>query len=675
MPVDMAQFHQTFFEESFEGLEAMESGLLALTIGAPDLDSINGIFRAAHSIKGGSATFGFAAVAGFTHMVEALLDEMRATSRSVTHQLIDLLLNSVDCLRGMLTAAREHTQFDALHVARIQGLLEAELRSVGSAPQQPTVTAPMDLLDTSVLHGWVVWFKPKPHLLRTGNDPVRLHRELAALGELSVVTDTTNIPPLSEMSPDTAYLSWRLEIRGTVSRQQITDIFDWVEGDCDLVIEPLPPVRLEPINVHAAAPVSSTADRKTVGHSVESGSIRVSTDKIDALVNMVGELVITQSMLSQLGSEFEIGRLGKLVDGLAQLERNTRELQESVMRIRMLPISFAFQRFPRMVRDISEKLGKQVDLRLSGEQTELDKTLMEKIGDPLVHLVRNSIDHGIERPEVRIAAGKPERGLIRLNAYHKGGTIVIEVSDDGAGLNTRKILEKARERRLVGSDEEPSEEEIRGFIFLPGFSTADVVSDVSGRGVGMDVVRKNIKDLGGSVEVSSQQGLGSTFTIRLPLTLAILDGQILRVNGEIYILPLVSIVESIQLRPAMIKSVAGRTTVCKLRDDYIPVIRLCELLSSKSKDADVVEDLLVVVEADGQKIGLRIAELLGQQQVVIKSLESNFRRVDGISGATILGDGTVALILDVPGLIALARRDPAASAGVTKHHGDTMNAA
>ncbi len=373
---------------------------------------------------------------------------------------------------------------------------------------------------------------------------------------------------------------------------------------------------------------------------------------------MVGELVITQSMLGEIGSgeieEFDAARLEKLRDGLQQLERNTREMQESVMQIRMLPISFSFNRFPRLVHDLSSKLGKKIELKISGENTELDKTVMEKIGDPLVHLVRNSLDHGIEMPDERIAQGKPETGVIHLNAFHQGGNIVIEISDDGGGLPADKILAKARERGLVGADEALSHERTLELIFEPGFSTAEVVSDVSGRGVGMDVVRRNIKDLGGTIEVHSTLGEGSTFTIRLPLTLAILDGQLLSVGDETFIMPLISIIESLQVDTAMVNSVAGSTEMYRLRDDYIPIVRLYEIFGIEPKTTRLQEALLVVVEHEGNKIGLMVDELLGQQQVVIKSLETNYRRIEGISGATILGDGTVALILDVGGLISLS---------------------
>ncbi|MDH5409514.1 MAG: chemotaxis protein CheW, partial [Gammaproteobacteria bacterium] len=409
----------------------------------------------------------------------------------------------------------------------------------------------------------------------------------------------------------------------------------------------------------ATAPVGTpqvqvkTAEKRKSGG--EASSIRVSIDKVDELINTVGELVITQSMLGQFGEVEDLNNshLEKMRDGLAQLERNTRELQEAVMRIRMLPISFAFQRFPRLVHDLSAQLGKKVELKMSGEHTELDKTVMEKIGDPLVHLVRNSMDHGIEKPENRVDANKHETGVVHLNAYHQGGNIVIEIIDDGAGLNTEKILAKAKSLGLVTDSENMTEEQIHDLIFNPGFSTADEVSDVSGRGVGMDVVRRNIRSLGGTVDVKSVQGEGSTFTIRLPLTLAILDGQLVRVGSETYIIPLVSIVESVQLDEGKINIVSGRGEVYKLRDEFIPIVRLYHIFSIPFDMNDDERGLLVVVEADGEKIALFVDELLGQQQVVIKSLETNFKKVEGLSGATILGDGTVALILDVKGLFDL----------------------
>jgi len=413
-----------------------------------------------------------------------------------------------------------------------------------------------------------------------------------------------------------------------------------------------------PVDAKKARPAAESAapaERRFGGErrATDGESIRVGIEKIDAIINLVGELVITQSMLREVGAAVHIAdgaALERLHDGLAQLARNTRELQEGVMRIRMLPISFAFSRFPRLVHDLSRKLGKQVELKLAGEQTELDKTVMEKIGDPLVHLVRNALDHGIESPEQRRASGKPETGQIRLNACHQGGNIVIEISDDGAGLNRARIAAKARERGLLTHEAQIDDQRLIDLIFEPGFSTAETVSDVSGRGVGMDVVRRNVRDLGGNVEVSSREGQGSRFTIRLPLTLAILDGQLVRIGDHIYVIPLVSIVESLQIRPGQTYAVAGRERLYRLREEYIPVMDLRRVFQSGGT-AQGSDNLLVVVEGEGRKIGLVVDDLLGQQQVVIKSLESNYRPVAGISGATILGDGTVALILDTARLV------------------------
>jgi two-component system, chemotaxis family, sensor kinase CheA len=407
--------------------------------------------------------------------------------------------------------------------------------------------------------------------------------------------------------------------------------------------------------VPEAATPAARSERKTSG--AEAASIRVGIDKIDTLINLVGELVITQSMLSEMGEHIETCDLEKLRDGFAQLERHTRELQENVMKIRMVPISNVFNRLPRTVHDLTARLGKKLDLVMRGEQTELDKTVMERIGDPLVHLVRNAVDHGVETPEVRRSAGKPERGTLELCAYHANGDVVIEIRDDGAGLDTDRILAKARAKGLVGDGDEPAEQDIHELIFHPGFSTAEQVSDVSGRGVGMDVVRQNIRELGGAVEISSVAGQGSTFTIRLPLTLAIVDGQLLRVADQVYIIPLVSILESIQLEGANLRSIADRGRLYHIRGEYVPVFALTELFGvACSEDQRSRERLLVLVESGQGKIGLLVDDLLAQQQVVIKSLESNYRPVPGISGATILGDGRVALILDIPGLLRLVRQ-------------------
>jgi two-component system chemotaxis sensor kinase CheA len=449
-----------------------------------------------------------------------------------------------------------------------------------------------------------------------------------------------------------------------MARDEVAEIFEWVEDDCELSLTEISAghvaqeqsqqqVADASQSVVAAAPKEAGATRKKAsgGNKQQSSSIRVAIEKVDALVDMIGELVITQSMLSQIGDNFTVDMIERMREGLAQLERNTRELQESVMQIRMLPISFAFNRFPRVVHDLSATLGKKVELVVSGEGTELDKTVLEQIGDPLVHLVRNSIDHGIELPDVRVANGKPEVGTVNLNAYHQGGNIVIEVSDDGAGLNKQAILNKATQQGLIEEGEHLSDADAFDLLFRPGFSTAKEVTDVSGRGVGMDVVRRNVRTLGGNVEVTSNPGVGSTFIVRLPLTLAILDGQLLRIGNEIFIIPLVSIIESIQVNMEFVNSIAHQAEVYQLREEYLPIIRLHDRLQLDEGNKDLENGLLVVVEADGKRAALMVDDLLGQQQVVIKSLETNFHKMMGISGATILGDGTVSLILDVAGLM------------------------
>lgn len=663
MSIDVSQFHQVFFEESAEGLDAMEMGLLGMQQGLDDVETINTIFRAAHSIKGGAGSFGFGQIAEFTHGLETLLDQMRNGERELSQQALNTLLQAVDVLRGMLAAAQRGDDIDQASAEIVRLEIEALLHSALPAAETPGL---IDEPKSPQNAGWSIYFKPHRHLLQTGNDPVLMLRELAELGELSVEINTDSLPGFCDLEPEDCYLAWHIEIHGDTTLAQLKEIFEWVEGDCELEITPLSNTTVavsDPLSVEEAdsastmaLPAADAVVKKDRADSAVS-SIRVGTEKVDSLINLVGELVITQSMLSQLGENFEISRLPQLIDGIEQLERNTRELQEGIMRIRMLPISFAFNRLPRLVYDLSAKMGKQVELSISGEQTELDKTVMEKIGDPLVHLVRNALDHGLETPAQRRAAGKPETGLLHLNAYHQGGTIVIEISDDGAGLDQEKIRSKAIERGLISSEESLSQEEVHELIFMPGFSTAEEVSDVSGRGVGMDVVRKNIHGLGGSVDVSSGVGVGSSFIIRLPLTLAIMDGQIIQVGDQRYIIPLISVIETVEIMPGTVKKVAGKGEVYSLRDEYVPVLRLYQLFNLTPISNNLENALLVVVEFEDQRVGLLVDALQAQQQVVIRSLEKNYRKVTGIAGATILGDGDVALILDISGLLTLYR-DP-----------------
>ncbi|MBT7443890.1 MAG: chemotaxis protein CheA [Methylococcales bacterium] len=687
MSIDMAQFHQVFFEESFEGLETMESGLLNLDKGDVDEEEINSIFRAAHSIKGGSGTFGFTNVAEFTHIMETLLDEMRDGRRTITDESLEALLHSVDCLRDMLSAVRDDTEVDEEKVASSRKELEVILSEETAASEPSGSPATSESVEVSSVEaevaakqlGWHIVFTPHANLLQTGNDVVRILRELDELGTLAAEADFDNLPNFDALDAENLYISWDLKLTGDITIEQLDDVFLWVDGDCDLAIMPImdktpvvaatttesAPAEAEKTpEVEAAVEAPKPAAKKAAPKksaakkpAASASSIRVGIDKVDDLINMVGELVITQSMLGMLGEDFDMSRVDKLVDGLAQLERHTRELQESVMQIRMLPISFTFSRFPRLVHDLSSKMGKKIEFKMSGENTEVDKTVMEKIGDPLVHLVRNSCDHGIEMPEDRLATGKEEHGTVELEAYHKGGNIVIEIRDDGKGLDASKLLEKGIEKGLVTPGQKLSDSQIYDLIFMPGFSTAAAITDVSGRGVGMDVVRKNIQALGGVVEITSELGVGTTITIRLPLTLAILDGQTVAVGDEVYIIPLMSIIESIQVDPSMINLVAGKGETFKLRNEYLPIVRLYETFGVPSVSLnELTEGLLVVVEGDGRKCGLFVDDLLGQQQVVIKSLEANYRRMEGVSGATILGDGSVALIIDIPSLMRLANK-------------------
>ena len=698
MSIDMSQFHQVFFEECFEGLEAMESGLLTLDMGDIDSEIINTIFRGAHSIKGGSGTFGFTVVAEYTHIMETLLDEMRDGRRKVTQPAVDVLLGSVDCLREMLTAIQNDQDVNSASVTKHKNALEAVLNgSPVVAEETISIEEPKSNNEATPItnsneveqsnmdeQGWKIAFCPYLDLLKTGNDPVRLFRELNELGELTTKANIQDVPGFFEIDPEECNISWDLKVIGDISGDEIREIFNWVEGDCEMEIEPLiksPPPQPTatkkadpvPVQTNTPAPKPIEAKPKPVTESkkmdtqepeneaakatAKASSIRVDTDKIDTLINMVGEVVITQSMLGLVGENFSMDKVGQLKRGLAQLERHTRDLQQSVMNIRMLPISFVFSRFPRLVHDISSKLDKKIALKLIGENTEVDKAVVELINDPLVHLIRNSLDHGIEMPADRVAAGKPETGTIELKAYHRGGHIVIEISDDGRGLNKDKLMAKAIEKGLIDENTILTEKQIFELIFLPGFSTAEQLTDISGRGVGMDVVKRNILSLGGNIEIISELGKGTTIAIHLPLTLAILDGQSVAVGDETYIVPLVSIIESINITERMLNKVAGKGETFRLRNEYLPVIRMRKIFNVHSGNpTKSKEGVLVVVEGQGELCCLLVDELLGQQQVVIKSLEANYRRVEGVSGATILGDGSVALILDVPGLVRFSIR-------------------
>lgn len=590
MNQDMSQFLQVFFEETDEHLATLELLLIGLDLAQPDAEALNGIFRAAHSIKGSSGMFGFDDLTVVTHELETLLDRIRCGQIALQAQMITAFLETRDLLQRLLDAHREQ-------------------RSAPDLPVQATVER---------LRAWL-------------NAPAAAEAfgffEAAPGGPDNVVEDDGfgffDAPP--------------------APAEEAFGFFDEAPGSPSAAAALVAPAAVEP----APGKVPPRSEG-------ESSSIRVSVEKIDSLINLVGELVITQAMLGQLSEGLDASRHERLQQALAQLEHNTRDLQESVMSIRMLPIGFIFSRFPRLVRDTAQRLGKQVELQRHGEHTELDKSVIEKLGDPLTHIVRNSIDHGIELPAERLAAGKPASGSVRLSASHQGGSIVVEVSDDGRGLSRPRILAKARERGLT-VHEGMSDAEVWQLVFLPGFSTAEAVTELSGRGVGMDVVRRNIQAMGGRIDIESVAGVGTRLSIRLPLTLAILDGLIVSVAAVNYVIPLTYIVESLQARAEDVRGMAGEEmAVIRVRGEYLPLFSLHELLRVDGEALPPERAIVVILESEGRSFALQVDELVGQQQVVIKSLEQNFRRIDGIAGATIMGDGSVALILDVDALPRLA---------------------
>lgn len=646
MEFDISRFRETFFQEADEHLGVMESGLLHLE-GNPDPELLNAVFRGAHSIKGASGTFGFEAVARFTHAMEGLLDRMRSGAVEPSGPRIGLLLTSLDTLRRLLDAARTGTGEPAEMESTAQSLYAAQ--QAGDRHADPP--APAEVQDRPAAR-WRVRFCPPAEILRQGMDPVLVLRDLRRLGEvLSVEADLSRLPALASLEPDLCYLAWTVWLLADTSEVQIRDCFAFVEEDAAIEIQG---------ESGSAGPAAAAIDAVPAGavralSHAESGTIRVATGKVDKLIDLVGELIIAQSMAAQVLGAFQPSDLARLQETFAEVERYTRELQERLMGIRMLPIGHAFSRFPRLVRDLAAATGKQVGLEIQGEETELDKSVVERMSDPLTHLVRNAIDHGIEPAAERVAAGKPPEGVIRLRARHKGGSVLLEVSDDGRGLNRERILAKARERGLPMEGENLTDERVFALIFEPGFSTVATVSDISGRGVGMDVVKRSVESLNGAIAIANEPGRGVAFRIQLPLTLAILDGLLLRVGAQRFVLPLVSIMESVAPRREHIRVVAGRVEVVLLRGEPLPVVRLNRLFHIAAGDGEAEVGLAVIVEHHGKRLALLVDELLGQQQVVIKNLETNFRKVEGAAGATILGDGQPALILDVAAIAEMAR--------------------
>jgi two-component system chemotaxis sensor kinase CheA len=702
MKIDLSQFRQTFLQESAEHVATMESGLLALRSSSEDGETLNAIFRAAHSIKGGAGSFGLDSLVRFTHALESLLDRLRAAEMTVTEEVIAVSLEAVDQVRALLGAGagEEMPAASVELIARIEALSASETGvqpaagAVAEADAREAETGATETEQAQALALYRVEFRPDREMFSSGTNPIVLLRNLAALGTVSTCElHRDNLPSLAEIDPAQCYLGWTIEIATVRPVAELREVFEFVEHLAEISIrtfEPAVPI-VQPVRIAAPgsdrpaaetrkavaestgstilAPASAVEDSRAVKNSLpakpivaaESSSIRVATEKVDRLIDLVGELVIAHVMTAQMVERFDPACLPRLRESVAAMERNTRELHERVMAIRMLPVGTLFQRYVRIVYDIAHATGKQINLDMSGEETEIDKSMLEMLGDPLTHLIRNSADHGIETADARIAAGKPPEGTIGLRAFHRSGRIVIEVSDDGAGIDPARVRAKAVERGLISPGAQLSDDQLRMLVFEPGFSTREVVSDLSGRGVGMDVVRQNVQKLNGSIVLTSETGSGSTISIELPLTLAILEGLLVRVAERTLVLPLLSVIETVSPRAGQIQRVAEQGEVVLIRGESVPLLSLRRFLGLAADPQELARDakdsgtrgLVVVVEAGHKKIGLVVDELLGQQQVVVKSLERHLRKVDGLMGATILGDGCVAPILDVAGLAGM----------------------
>lgn len=645
MSMDISDFYQTFFDEADELLADMEQHLLVLQPEAPDAEQLNAIFRAAHSIKGGAGTFGFSVLQETTHLMENLLDEARRGEMQLNTDIINLFLETKDIMQEQLDAYKQSQEPDAASFDYIcQALRQLALEAKDETPSAVT--------RLSV----VAKSEPQDEQSRS-ESPRRIILSRLKAGEVDLLEEELgHLTTLTDVVKGTDSLSAILT--GDIAEDDITAVLCFVIEADQITFETVevsPKISTPPVLKLAAeqAPTGRVEREKTT-RSSESTSIRVAVEKVDQLINLVGELVITQSMLAQRSSELDPVNHGDLITSMGQLQRNARDLQESVMSIRMMPMEYVFSRYPRLVRDLAGKLGKQVELTLVGSSTELDKSLIERIIDPLTHLVRNSLDHGIELPEKRLAAGKNSVGNLILSAEHQGGNICIEVTDDGAGLNRERILAKAASQGLTVS-ENMSDDEVAMLIFAPGFSTAEQVTDVSGRGVGMDVVKRNIQEMGGHVEIQSKQGTGTTIRILLPLTLAILDGMSVRVADEVFILPLNAVMESLQPREADLHPLAGGERVLEVRGEYLPIVELWKVFNVAGAKTEATQGIVVILQSGGRRYALLVDQLIGQHQVVVKNLESNYRKVPGISAATILGDGSVALIVDVSALQAINR--------------------
>jgi two-component system chemotaxis sensor kinase CheA len=708
----LEQLKQTFFDECAELLQDIEVGLTEMREGGVSDDTVNAVFRAVHSVKGGAGIFGFTALVEFAHVFETVLDEVRHGKLGATSDLIDVMLTASDVLSDLVTMSRSGDPIPPGYGNECRTALQ-QLINGGAEVADDNSPAPADFDDLDFvpvrfdafdepkvddgMRSYAITFRPKPEMLKNANEPLYILRELRKVGELDL-TAHVGLPPLSELEPDHPYIGWTGTLRTAATRAQIDEVFEFVVGDCELeIVEADPaPIAASPIEIAAASEASgaqglsiqglpvvdSPASQPAVAQEQDAPehapdksaekaepaagaraqpakpaatTTRVELEKIDRVVNMVGELVIAQAMLGQIVQGLPEEVSGRLAQMLEEVVFHTRELKDSVMSMRAAPVGSVFQRMPRLIRELAAKTGKKVRLETVGENTEVDRSVIERLSDPLTHIIRNSVDHGIESPAERLAAGKSEEGTVRLAAEHRGGRIVIEVRDDGAGINPERVLKKAREKGLVGPDATLTDDEINNLVFLPGFSTAEAISDISGRGVGMDVVRSNIQEIGGRISLKSERGRGMTIQLALPLTLAVMDGMVIKVGGETYVMPMPTIVECLRPSPNDVQNLIGSRGMLQLRGDLVPLVRLSDLLEVNATAAESSDSVVIITEAgDESRFGLIVDELCGHQQVVVKSIEESYGSVPGIAGATILGNGRVAFILDVDKLSDLA---------------------
>ena len=686
------QLKHTFFDECSDLLQQLENGLTDIRESGASDDAVNAVFRAVHSIKGGAGIFGFDALVRFAHVFETVLDEIRSHRLDITQDNIDTLLTAGDVLSDLVGMSRAGETPSADYGQECRTALEALMGGEGDeggAPGEDFADIEFTPVrfddDEERLQVYEITFRPRPELLKKANEPLFILRELRSLGELELVADASRLPALTEIEFDHPYIAWSGKLTTAASQETVAGVFDFVVDDCELSIvdvtpppedklpsdnyTPMPDVELPAVaapeaTLAAAAPMAAPESMKPAIPAAAGGksapqksaatTTRVELEKIDRVVNMVGELVIAQAMLGQIVQDLPEHISGRLLQTLEEVVHHTRELKDSVMSMRAQPVGAVFQRMPRLVRELATKTSKKVRLEMAGENTEVDRSIVEQLADPLTHIIRNSVDHGIETPAARLAAGKSEEGTIRLAAEHRGGRIVIEIKDDGAGINPERVLKKARERSLVGPDATLTDDEITNLVFMPGFSTAEAVSDISGRGVGMDVVKRNIQDIGGRISLKSERGKGMTIQLALPLTLAVMDGMVIRVGKETYVVPMSAMVECLRPARSDIHDLVGTQGMLRLRGELLPIVDLGNLLEVASTEGENGGVVIITEAGDDVRFGLRVDELCGHQQVVIKSIEESYGSIPGISAATILGNGRVAFILDTEKLYELA---------------------